>query len=82
MGKIIKFESEGAKVWHRNGDYYYALRKQLRPNDGGKVYRCGENEHLIIKSRATTQENRKNKRVVHNVYIVRHGKERKDKSAN
>ncbi len=82
MGKIIKFESEGAKVWIRNGDDYYALRKQLRPNDGGNVYRCGENEHVIIKSRATTQENWKNKRIVHNVYVVRNGKNRRGKSSN
>ena len=76
MGKIICFEDEGAKVWYRNGDNYYALRKQLRPNDGENMYRCGANEHIMIKPRMTTRENWKERKVAHNVYIVRDGKER------
>lgn len=77
MVKIIKWEDEGAKVWYRNGDNYYALRKQLRPNDGENMYRCAANEHIIIKPRMTTRENWKERRVAHNIYIVREGKERK-----
>lgn len=75
--KVIRYIDQGAKVWYRNGDHHYALRKQLRPNSGENIYRCGANEHIVIKPRMTTQENWRDKRVAHNVYIVRRGKERR-----
>ena len=79
--KIIRYKCEGAQVWRRNSTHshkYSALRKRLKGNEGENRYRCGENEHIIIKARAASQEDWKKKKVVHNVYIERCGKERKE----
>ncbi len=78
MVKIIKLDSEGAQVWSKRGSNYYALRKRLRPNEGENRYRCGANECMIIMPYKTAEENWQNKKIVHNVYIVRYGKDRKE----
>jgi len=79
--KIVRYECEGAQVWRRNSKHshnYSALMKRLKGNEGENRYRCGENEHIIIKARAASQEDWKNKKVVHNIYIERYGKERRE----
>jgi len=52
MTKIIRFEDEGAKVWHKRNSrshIQYANRGQLRANHVDKItYICGDNENIIV----------------------------------